>query len=65
MTDIATLFARDPLGLTNSDIDLIISEMRKSRAQFNMGNLKAGSTKPKTEKQKKLDDLIQGLDISI
>jgi len=65
MADIAELFARDPLSLTEADLSTIVEEMRKSRHAFNLGNLKAGSTKPKTEKQKKLSDLASGLDISI
>lgn len=65
MADVAELFARDPLSLTEDDLTLIVTEMRKSRHAFNLGNVKAGSTKPKTEKQKKLSDLASGLDISI
>lgn len=65
MADIAELFARDPLSLTEEDLTHIVEEMRKSRHAFNLGNLKAGSTKPKTEKQKKLSDLASGLGISI
>lgn len=65
MTDIQELFARDPLQLTNDDITLIIEEMRKSRNNFNAGNLKAGSTKPKTEKQQAIASLATKLNISI
>lgn len=65
MADVAELFARDPLSLTEEDLTTIVTEMRKSRHAFNLGNLKAGSTKPKTEKQKKLSELATGLDISI
>ncbi len=36
MTDVAELFRRDPLKLTNPDIDAIIEHMRKARAQFNL-----------------------------
>lgn len=62
---IQDLFARDPLSLTRPDIEAIIAEMRKSRHAFNAGNMKAGSTKPPTEKQKKLSDLAKGLDIDL
>ena len=65
MTDLSTLFARDPLSLTKDDIETIISEMRKSRHAFNLGNAKAGSTKPPTAKQKTLSDLASKLDISL
>ncbi len=65
MTDLATLFARDPLSLTQEDISTIVTEMRKSRHAFNAGNIKAGSTKPKTEKQKSLAALASNISISI
>jgi hypothetical protein len=65
MTDIATLFARDPLELTRDDITAIVETMRKSRHAFTLGNMKAGSTKPKTEKQKEIASLASKLDISI
>lgn len=63
--DIVELFSRDPLGYSEADLDLIIAEMRKSRGAFNLGNVKAGSTKPKTEKQKKLEELAKGLEIDL
>ena len=65
MSDLATLFARDPLTLTQSNLSTIVSEMRKSRHQFNAGNMKAGSTKPKTEKQKALADLAGKLNLDL
>lgn len=65
MTDLATLFARDPLSLTQMDITTIVEEMRKSRHAFNAGNSKAGNTKPKTEKQKVLSALASSITISI
>lgn len=34
MTDLAELFARDPLDLTDTDIDTIIEQMRAARAKF-------------------------------
>jgi len=63
--DIQELFSRDPLNLTKTDISTIIEEMRKSRHNFNLGNMKAGSTKPKTEKQKQLEEVSKGLDIDL
>jgi hypothetical protein len=65
MNDIAELMARDPLQLTKENIDAIIAEMRKSRHQFNAGNMTAGSTKPKTEKQKQVLALADKLKISL
>lgn len=65
MSDLATLFARDPLSLTKPEIRSIIEEMRKSRHAFNAGNMKAGSTKPPTEKQKAMMSLSEKLKIDI
>ena len=63
MSDIATIFGTDPLKLTREDFDQLIAEMRRMRGNFNLGNVKAGSTKPKTEKQKKLESLADKLDL--
>lgn len=57
------LMALDPLEMTKDDITTVISEMRKSRGAFNAGNLRAGSTKPKTEKQKQVDGLAESLNL--
>lgn len=65
MTDIAELFARNPLELTAEDVTSIVVEMRKSRHAFTLGNVKAGSTKPPTAKQKELNDLASKLNISL
>jgi hypothetical protein len=65
MTDLAQLFARDPLELTKDDIRSIIEEMRKSRHAFNAGNAKAGSTKPPTEKQKVISSLAEKMNINL
>lgn len=37
MSDINELMNRDPLRLTREDITSIIEEIRKGRAQFNLG----------------------------
>lgn len=65
MTDLSTLFSRNPLELTRDDLRTIIEAFRKSRHQFTLGNVKAGSTKPPTEKQKKINDLASKLDIKL
>lgn len=64
-TDIAQLFAKDPLDLTKKDLGILIAELRTYRHQFELGNLKAGSTKPKTEKQKLVDDLTSKVTLDI
>lgn len=45
MTDIARLFAEDPLSLTRPNIDEIIGYYREARKNFNNGEKAAGSTK--------------------
>lgn len=61
MSDIADIFARDPLKLTRDDISAVIKEFRAKRASFNLGNVKAGTTKAPTEKQKAIADLAAKL----
>lgn len=67
MSDIAELFTRDPLSLTRENIDEIIAHYRTARANFNLGEKQAGSTKklkagPKVEikdaPKKDLKDLL-------
>ena len=64
-TDIAELFRRDPLKLSDQDIDQIIEQFRSSRHQFNKGNMKAGSTKPLTEKQKTAKEMSEKVNLDI
>lgn len=61
MTDIAELFARDPMQLSEQDLDQIIRAFREMRGQFNLGAKAAGSTKPKTEKQIKENAFVKSL----
>lgn len=63
MSDLAELFARDPRDLTRDDIREIVAAFRERRHLFNKGNLKAGSTKPKTEKQKVAAELGKKLNL--
>ena len=51
------LFRRDPLSYSDQDIDIIVARFRESRKQFDLGNKKAGSTKPLTAKQKAAEEL--------
>ena len=62
-TDLTELFARDPLELSDQDLDAIIARLREQRSQFNLGNAMAGSMKPKTEKQKAIQSLADKLDL--
>ena len=65
MTDLAELFSRDPRKLTRDDLTALITKMRESRGQFNLGNMKAGSMKPKTEKQKQAAELAGALKLDL
>lgn len=64
-TDIAVLFQKDPLSLTNNDMTAIIAHYREKRAQFIAGGVK-GATAPKEPKAPKakitdLSDLLNSL----
>ena len=65
MTDLATLFAMNPLDLTREDLTAVVTKFRESRGQFTLGSKTAGSTKPPTAKQAQTNDLLKKLDISI
>ena len=65
MSDIQELFSRDPLSLSREDLTQIVERFRASRQQFNLGNRMAGSTKPKTEKQKKIDETVAKFNIEL
>jgi hypothetical protein len=65
MSELADLFATDPLKLTRDNRKVIIEHMRASRQQFMLGNKSAGAPakapkEPKVKGEKKalnLDDL--------
>ena len=64
MSDIATLFATDPLSLTKDNIGEIVKYYRERRAQFNLGDKTAGATKkmagPKITDVNELLGLVKG-----
>lgn len=51
--ELAELFERDPLSLSELDLDKIVAELREKRKQFNLGAKTAG--KMKEAKGPKLD----------
>lgn len=65
MTDLSTLFARNPLDLTREDITTLVEAFRKARHQFTLGNATAGQTKPLSEKQQRVATLASKLDIKL
>ena len=58
-TDIAVLFARDPLKLTKIDIDKIIAGLRERRKNFNL------EPEPRQKHTTKAERLIENLDIKV
>lgn len=64
MSDIAELFARDPLKLTKAEIKDIVAFNRANRAQFNLGNIKAGKAVSKPKVSAKLAGLDLKIDLS-
>lgn len=64
-TDLAELFARDPLTLTRDDISSIITELRNRRGQYSLGAQKAGSTKPPSAKAKATTELANKVGIKL
>ena len=67
MSDLAELFARDPLSYTKDGGELrtIVEAMRAKRGQFLLGNAKAGSMKPTkvSEKAAAAQEALKGVDI--
>lgn len=51
MTDIATLFATDPLQLSRDNIDQIIKEMRTNRHLFNTTGTAPSTKTPAKSKE--------------
>lgn len=64
MSDMAELFARDPMKLTKDDLKVIVARYREARAQFNLGITQAGNTKKIKQAGPKitnLDDILGDL----
>lgn len=59
MSDITELFARDPCGLTDDEIDEIIVHMRNHQAQFELGAKPPKAAK--APKANKSDQLLKDL----
>ena len=65
MTDMALLFSRDPLKLTDEDITEIIKKFREARVSFKQGNMKAGKTTAPKLTKAEAEVKASGLDLSI
>lgn len=64
-TDMARLFATDPLNHTTEDIDAMIKKFRDSRHLFNAGNTTAARSKTLTAAETKVSKLGLTLDIKL
>lgn len=63
MSDINELFSRDPLKMTDQDLDQIIQTMREKRKAFKSQPASAKSAPKLTEAQKKVSGLNLDLDL--
>jgi len=63
--DMAELMDRDPLQLTDDDLDAIIQFMREARTLWKEGKVDGGNMKKTLRKEKidvkALDDILKGL----
>jgi hypothetical protein len=57
-TEISELFDRDPLNLSDQNIDIIVEHMRKANTQFELGVKSPKATKPKSTKTSNLLDQL-------
>ena len=64
MTDIAKIFATDPLDLGDKDVDALVAELRTYRKQFDVGNIRAGNTK-KSDTAKAADELTGKIELDL
>lgn len=64
-TDINELFSRDPMSLTDTDIDSIIEEMRKKRHLFNTSPGKTGQTRSAAPKKTAAQQAASKLNLDI
>ena len=60
MSDLSELFDRDPLKLSDQDIDKIIARIREAQAQYELG-VKAAPVAPKPKKSTKTESLLKDL----
>lgn len=65
MSDISELFQRDPKKISREELERMVEEYRKKRAQFNLGNLQAGRAKPTktTAKQEEASKVVGELSL--
>lgn len=57
MSDLAELMSRDPIKVSDQDLDVIILRLRQARAQYNLGAKGAGNPKKTTKPKATTIDL--------
>lgn len=63
---LAEIFAKDPLSLSQSDIEVIIARMREARAQFELGaKTKVAERNTPAKRAKKAEDLLGQLGLNV
>lgn len=65
MSDIADLFTRDPNKCSKQDIQSLVAYYRSKYTQFKLGDLKAGSSKPRVISAKDAEavNVVKKLDL--
>jgi hypothetical protein len=58
--ELSELFERDPLKLTDQDIDKIVARMREAQAQYELGVKTPVAPRPKA-KSTKTQDILKSL----
>lgn len=65
MNDLHEILARDPRGYSQQDKQAIVQFYREKRNQYNLGNQKAGNTKPPSAAQKEIQTLGKAMEIDL
>lgn len=63
MSELSELFDRDPLQLTDQDLEKIIARMRESQAQYELG-VKAPVAPKAPKKSTKTENLLKDLGLA-
>jgi len=63
--DLHQILDDDPRNHSDQDLDALIAFYREKRHLYNLGNAKAGSTKPLTDKQKDVKSLADKIELDL
>lgn len=64
MSDLSELFERDPLQLSDQDIDTIIARMRQAQAQYELGVKAPVASRVKVAKGGKAEQMLKDLGLT-